>query len=464
MKNKFTGFFDVFRFAYLQSVKTKAYVISLVVLCAIALAAFPAISLLSGDETEEGDEAKAELIGTIYIEDGAMEGELAKALGQKITSSEDYAGKDFVAIGASEHDEIFDKVKKSDNGDVLIQIEYIADPEDMDYGFEYVVYYGEETDDLDEAGDALASYVDSVHEEVLAGMFIDSEDGARLASYEYSTVVMEIDEEGEVVEDKGYLDGAEYAITYAFLMIAIFAISIVGSKVAEQIVTEKSSKVIEYIMTSIRPMALITGKVVASIAIVLTMVVAVVASFLASALINGMMFKEADGSMMIPETIKFLFDGSVMEGANIGSVILAVVLFVLGFVFYGFIAGIAGATVSKVEEMAEGVKIFNFAMIIGAYVVIAYVMSATMGGGDWGVFSDVIYLCPLTSVFIVPAYVLLGKVSVAMTLLSVAIMIACILLLMVFVSGIYEYLIYYNGSPLKMKDLIGIFRNKRRAE
>ena len=147
MKNKFTGFFDVFRFAYLQSVKTKAYVISLVVLCAIALAAFPAISLLSGDETEEGDEAKAELIGTIYIEDGAMEGELAKALGQKITSSEDYAGKDFVAIGASEHDEIFDKVKKSDNGDVLIQIEYIADPEDMDYGFEYVVYYGEETDD-----------------------------------------------------------------------------------------------------------------------------------------------------------------------------------------------------------------------------------------------------------------------------------------------------------------------------
>ena len=87
-----------------------------------------------------------------------------------------------------------------------------------------------------------------------------------------------------------------------------------------------------------------------------------------------------------------------------------------------------------------------------------------MGGGDWGVFSDVIYLCPLTSVFIVPAYVLLGKVSVAMTLLSVAIMIACILLLMVFVSGIYEYLIYYNGSPLKMKDLIGIFRNKRRAE
>lgn len=464
MKSKFTGFGDVFKFAYVQSVKTKAYVISLAVLCIVALLAFPAISLFSGDESKEETENKAEIIGAIYIEDNALDGDIAATLENRLRQNDDYSDKQIFVIDTAEHDSIFENVKSSEDGDILIEIQYTKDAEDINYGFEYVVYYGENTEDLEEPCEELSLWIDSIHEEMLAELYIDSEEGIKLVSYEYSTKVTEMDENGNEVVDTSYLDGAEYAITYAFLVVGVFAISIVGSKVAEQIVTEKSSRAIEYIMTSIKPMALITGKVMASIAVVLTMVIAVVVSLLASALVNGILFKAEDGSMMIPETIKFLFDGSVMEGANPLTIVLALVAFALGFIFYGFIAGIAGATVSKVEQMSEGIKLFTFTMVIGAYVCIAYIMSATMGGGDWGVFSNIIYLCPLTSVFIVPAYVLLGKISVVITLTSIVIMAVCIWLLMVFVSGIYEYLIYYNGSPLKFKDLIGIFKNKRRAE
>lgn len=464
MKNKFTGVMNVFRFAYKQSVKTKAFVVSLVILCTIALLAFPVTSLFTGQESDNSDESKAELIGTIYIEDGALDGKLGEGLKTRILDMDEYSDKEIVLTDEKDHEDTINKVKESESGDVLVQITFIGDVSDMDYGFEYVVFYGDEKEDLDSAGEYLSGCIDELHEQVLADIFIEDKGSAQFALYNYSMVLQQIDANGNVIEDDSSLDMAEYGITYAFLMVSIFAISIGGGKVAEQIVTEKSSKVIEYIMTSIKPMALITGKVLASIATVLTMVVAVVLSLFASALINGMLFKAEDGSMMIPDTIKFLFDGSVMTGANIVNIIIAALIFVLGLVLYGFIAGIAGATVSKVEEMAEGIKLFTFAMLIGAYVCIALIMTASTGGGDWGAVTNVIYLFPLTSVFIVPAYILLGKVSAVIGILSVLIMIVCIFLLMIFVSGIYEYLIYYNGSPLKFKDLIGIFRNKRRAE
>ena len=130
---------------------------------------------------------------------------------------------------------------------------------------------------------------------------------------------------------------------------------------------------------------------------------------------------------------------------------------------FGFLAGIAGATVSKVEEMAEGLKIFTFAMIIGAYVVIAYMSSAT-AGADWGAFTNFVYLFPLCAPFIVPSSLLLGKMSIGLGLLSGAILIVMIALLMIFVATVYEYLIYYNGSPMKLKELIKIFRKKGGAK
>lgn len=464
MKNRFAGFTSVFKFAYIQSVKTKAFVISMVVLCAIALASLPVVSAFSSGDDSEVDEEKTELIGKIYVEDNAMEGKMAEALVDVLKENEDYVSKEFSIIDKEKHDDTFKAVKDSKEGDILVQIEYDSDLDSINYGFDYIVYYGENKEDLDEASDMLAYYIDSIHKEILADVLLNDKDGTELVTYEYTTEVINVDEHGEEVPDESALDMSEYWVTYAFLMVGIFSISIVGSKVAEQIVTEKSSKVIEYIMTSIRPMALITGKVIASIAVVFTMVGAILLAFVGSVLLNGILFRAEDGSMMIPEVIKLILDGSLMEGANLLTVIVAIVLFALGYVFYGFIAGIAGATVSKVEEMAEGIKLFTFAMVAGAYVCIAYIMSANMGAGDWGVATNVIYLLPLTSIFILPAYLLIGKASLFIGILAIVIMIICIIFLMIFVSGIYEYLIYYNGSPLKFKDLIKIFKNKRRAE
>ena len=63
-----------------------------------------------------------------------------------------------------------------------------------------------------------------------------------------------------------------------------------------------------------------------------------------------------------------------------------------------------------------------------------------------------------------PSSLLLGKMSIGLGLLSGAILIVMIALLMIFVATVYEYLIYYNGSPMKLKELIKIFRKKGGAK
>ena len=82
---------------------------------------------------------------------------------------------------------------------------------------------------------------------------------------------------------------------------------------------------------------------------------------------------------------------SVFAGEHlILGTIISVVVILTGFLFYGFIAGIAGATVSKVEELSEGLKLFSFAVIIGAYLVIAFMMFANVGE-TFGTFDYFIY-------------------------------------------------------------------------
>lgn len=463
MKSKFTGVWNVFKFSYIQTVKSKAFIISTAIFMAIGLLALPISTAISRAGKDEAQTDKAEHIGTIYVCDEALDGKLGESLVDIIKGNQAYSEKNIISVKKDDYDKVFDTVKASKNGDVLVDIKFDNSPTSMDYGFSYVVFYGEEIEELEDAADEFSMYVDSIHKEALGKIFISSQAGAELVAYNYVSEVIMIDDAGNVVEDETGLDMAQYWITYVFLFVALMGITFLGTKVSDQIVTEKSSKVIEYIMTSIKPMALITGKVMACIANIFTLFGLTVISFIGSIFINGICFKNADGSMAMPGFIKTITNEQLLEGLSFINIVSSIFVFILGFVVYGLLAGVSGAMVSKIEEMAEGMKLFSFAMIIGAYVVIAY-MSTASTGAEWGAFTNFVYLFPLCSPFIVPASLFLGKMSVTMGFLSVGILLVTMIVMLYFVSGIYEYLIYYSGAPLKFKELIKLFRKKGGAK
>lgn len=445
-KGKLTGFGDVFKFTYIQSMKSKATIITLAVFCVIALISFPVMSLFEDSGIIENSE-----ISNIYIlQDDAG---IAEGLTKVISSEEAYKN---VKISSVENESLEAAKEKYISDDksknVIIDIVLENNINNDNYGVNYSIYYNEDGGLEDSEGDSLATLIESSAYKILyMSVGIDDKDAEVLSQY-ISYNVYALDENGNVISDG--ISEAQYTINYFILMIILISISFAGSKVAEQIVTEKASKVVEYILTSVRPMAIITGKVMASLAVVFTILGCVLCSFVVSGFINGAMGMADGGGFVLPEIISDVFNADIMAGANIFTVIVSIMIFAEGFIFYGFLAGVSGAMVSKVEELAEGVKLFSFAMLIGAYLAMALLISSNMAGEGWGQLNNIVYFLPLSAPFIVPAYMLFDIIPLSTGLLIAGANIFFILILVWLVSGIYEQLIYHNGSPLKIKELL----------
>lgn len=453
-----TGFTEVFKFTYAQSIKSKATKITMIIFMVIALASFPVMSLIGNDSA---DESKVESISKVYIYENGIE--ISDTVTNFLSNNESYKDIQIEVVNAEKMKNLKDNILNSEESkEILIDIECILDVKDSEYGINYNVFYGKNSAvDRDEV-DKISEYFSGMGEAInLANLGINEETAEFISNYiEYK--VFGLDADGNIVTDA--ISEAQYMVNYAILMVCLLCITFAGSKVAEQIVTEKATKVIEYIMTSVKPMAIITGKVIASVAIVLTILGGTLAAFIASGFINGIMNSSSEVGFMMPELITNFFNQDVVKGANIYTVVISLVIFLEGFLFYGFIAGVSGAMVSKIEELAEGMKLYTFIMIIGAYLALGLIMSSSMGSSGWGVGNYIVYFLPMSSPFIVPSYMLFGKITPLMGLGIIVVNAILIALLAWFVSTIYEQLIYYNGNKLKIKDLFKLSKNGRRSK
>lgn len=447
MKNskssKFTGCGNVFKFTYIQSMKSKATLITMAIFCIIALVSFPVMSLF--DAVTKVGESKIE---NIYVLQEDID--VAQSLTKVINHSEGYKNvKVNLVEGKSLEEAKKEFIADGKDKNVIINITVERDKNADNYGITYSIYYNENFDE--DESDSLTELIEGGSTQIQYMEVGIAEEDAKLFSQYIQCNSYALDEQGNVVSDG--ISEAQYTVNYTLLMIMILSISFAGSKVAEQIVTEKSSKVIEYILTSVKPMAIITGKVFASLAVVLTMLGSVVVSFIASGFINGAINATSGNGFVLPEILTNFFDPKIMVGANALCITISLLIFIEGFIFYGFLAGVCGAMVSKVEELSEGIKMFTFAMLIGAYLALALLIASSAAGEGWGNLNYIVYLLPLSAPFIVPAYMLFGIIPPAVGLLVIAINLVCIVVLIVLVSKIYEQLIYHNGSPLKVKDL-----------
>ena len=256
----------------------------------------------------------------------------------------------------------------------------------------------------------------------------------------------------------------KYNIIYFSLMIFLFILAYGGERIASGIIVEKSSKIMDMLLVSVEPMAIVTGKVVANLLILFIQVLGMALSFGVSLVINGLIFN--DGNIYMPKLLKSVFDAENFKGANALNIVVSLLIFVAGFFVYGLIAGVAGASVSKIEDMAEGVKVYSVLLVICAYFVMYIVIGRNYVSGN--VVAMVAEILPITALFITPAAMITGYVSLSTGLISLGILVVSIYILMNFVANIYESMVYYNGKPLKIKEIINISKmkksNKKRGE
>ena len=221
-----------------------------------------------------------------------------------------------------------------------------------------------------------------------------------------------------------------------------------STQIATSIVTEKSSRVIEFLLISIKPLALMIGKILAMLTAVLVQVVSlIIVVFLSNKLSSA--FSSGNSGAGLSQ----LLPADIFNNLNPINILFCLLVVVLGMTFYAALAGLTGATVSRLEEMNEGLTLFTFVNMAGAYIGIA--ANVLTGPGVNGYV--ILNVIPLSSPFLLPCNSdRKGRPLIAG---AVVLQLIFIMLLFRFVARVYEAVILHNGSRIKFNELFKLYKS-----
>lgn len=244
----------------------------------------------------------------------------------------------------------------------------------------------------------------------------------------------------EIEQTESETVGGNIGVMMILSCILFFAIYFCAFQVSSSITVEKTSKIIETLVTSTNPRSIILGKTI-GIGLVglgqmlLFVIVAIISaySFLDSELLNTML----DLSNFTPYLA-----------------ITTILYFILGYFVYALLYAVTGATVSKPEDIQAANTPVVILTMIGFYLAYFTLMNPT---GELNIFAS---LLPISSPFCMPLRIMMGVASAWEVCLSIAILlITCIIVAHIAIK-IYSNAILNYGNEHGIKNLFKMYKEK----
>ncbi len=249
-------------------------------------------------------------------------------------------------------------------------------------------------------------------------------------------------------EEDSHEDG--FWVQYGYSILAMILCLMSASYVIRAVVEEKDSRLVELLLVSVKPMALLAGKILAVMAFTFGWLLAMLAGFgvscgLTAGLMGpGALQKQLSGLLAaVPRVQEDLWQAA-------GVLLVLLVSLGLGYLTMSLIGGVAGACCSGMEEAGEATGPVMLLTMAG------YLASCVVGAvpsGPVAVFST---LCPVVSIFCAPVQFAGGNVSIWLVLASWVIQAAVIWGLLTLASRVYAGLIVHRGSRVKLRELMSM--------
>lgn len=460
-KSDFTGWREVYSFTFSQTVKQKAYGIFLVIFSVIALFSSTVTTLVK--QYGERKESKAAINEVVIFDETGLGIEYSD-----VFTSKKYKNVSVISNPSKSIDE-YESQMDEDEKTMLIEVTF--DKEEENY---HILFIQSKAVSLAEIAkvEFADEFCDFFEMARMKAVNI-SEEQRGLIETDIVTEVKSLSETGDIIDKKkDSISFNDYFITIMMIVVCMMLVNISGNQIALSIVTEKSSRVLEYLILNVRPLALIVGKLIATIVTSLLQMIAVGFCYIASPIISNMitpkLLKLLFGVVESAETNATVEDEvlaasvKMIHGIKIEYIIFALLFMVLGIVFYGIIAGLLGAATSKMDELQESMTVFQLMLILGCYADMALCVIQISGNAN-PILNNVVSICPITSPFIVPCNMILGKMSMPLIVASILVIFIAIVLLFMLTANVYEAMIFYNGKVLKMKDIIALASSKNKS-
>lgn len=199
----------------------------------------------------------------------------------------------------------------------------------------------------------------------------------------------------------------------------------IGYFVAMGVVEEKSSRVVELLLSALKPRHLLAGKI-------LGLGVLGLGQLLVLAVL-GLAIAGAGGALDV--------DGDILIAAG-----LALVWFVVGYAFYASAFACAAALVSRQEDLQSVLTPLTFVLLIGFF------MSFAVVGDPDGTLARVSSYLPPVAPMTMPPRIALGEASTVEIVGAFAVTVGATLALIPLAARIYSGAVLRTGATIKLRD------------
>ena len=236
------------------------------------------------------------------------------------------------------------------------------------------------------------------------------------------------------------------SVIYTFVLIyALYmAITFYGSHVMNSVVTEKTSRAMEVLATSVKPNALLFGKIISTSLAGLIQIAAIIIE----AFICVKISSANNSSFPVNQII-----------SNIPTQILIYMLifFLLGFLIYSFLYGAFASTVSKIDELGSAIMPVQIIIIFTFFVT----MSAINSGNADTPFNVFLSYFPFTAPMMMFTRAIISNVSTLEIILSILVLIVSTYFIGWLSARIYRVgILMYGEKPNFIKLMGAIFKKQ----
>lgn len=446
------GWKHILAFTYMQTVRSKSFKAGTAIVCVLTMLIIAAINILpaiiagSGGSLFGGGDQEGEPISVnalyIYSE---------KELPFELPADETV---ECVTVEPEAAEDKLMEITKGEKPEMFLLI-----TGDEDFAMAFFRPEDEAVLPRNIANDFAEQFTDRFTKALYLSVGVSEEDLPLAMSGVYSSVQV-YDQKSEIQQVLDVL------LPMALALIFYMFIVLYSQQIATSIATEKSSRVIELLITSARPLAIIVGKIAGTLLVCLTQIAIIGAAgglaFIVTApfgITAAVSAAPSIGEAMsmageITDSINISAEiANALPGASSAGAIIAIIItMIFGFLFFALLAGLVGASVSRLEDLAGAMQPLMLIAVVG--FMLAYMPSAMNFEGDMDGVITFSHFFPLSSPFALPSAILMGEIGALETVIALAMLALMTLLAALLTAKVYEGMILYSGNRLKVSQIL----------
>ena len=274
----------------------------------------------------------------------------------------------------------------------------------------------------EEPDDALVTLLQSANRQVRAA---DTLEQAGVSGDEARRALAPPPLEVSTLEPVDEADEGKAGVAFFAILILYGQLLTYGYWVAAGVVEEKASRVVEVVLSTIRPTHLLAGKVIGIGLLGLGNLLLTVGI--------GLGVAQATGALDV-------------DGEILGAAALALAWFVVGYAFYACAFACAGALVPRQEELQSSMTPLTLTILVSFFIAFA-----VLDNPD-GTLAHITAFIPMTAPITMPPRIVTGDAPAWEVAASLAVTIGASIALIPLAARIYSGGILRTGSALKLRE------------